>query len=199
MRDCANVDMREALPDLVNGGLPVARRAEVEAHLAECADCRAELAIIESARRLLARAPAIGVARIVERLPVPRRTPSWRPHLWRIAAAIALVTLAGTAIVRRDAGSMRSADVARTASPEQRPASAPVIAGAPSGSARRGSTVTSGPETLALSLGGDLSDLSDEQVRQLLGAVEALEPVPSAELETEMPVWADVLPDEEGA
>ena len=39
MFDCANVEMRELLPDLVAGTLDAATRARVERHHATCAEC----------------------------------------------------------------------------------------------------------------------------------------------------------------
>lgn len=197
MRDCVNVEMREALPDFVNGGLGEACRAEVKAHLAGCADCRAELSIIESARRLFARASPLDVTRIVHRLPAPRTAPSWGAQRWRLAAAIAFAVVAGATVVLRDGmNSPRGSDIVRSEARTALPPSG-VVASQPAHTSRE-RAIRTGPEAVALSLGGDLSDLSDDQVHQLLGLVDALEPLPSADLELETPAWRNVLPYEEG-
>src|SRR5258705_6102923 len=94
MRDCAKVDMRELLPDLLHDLLPAARRVEVESHVAGCADCRAELAIL---RRVLASAvaPRIEVARIAAAIPAYLAVPAWRRATvatqLRVAAAVVLL------------------------------------------------------------------------------------------------------------
>lgn len=71
MTDCPNVEMRELLPELLHDALPAAERGRVEAHLATCEMCAAELAVLREARRAMARVrvPAIDTARIVAALP----------------------------------------------------------------------------------------------------------------------------------
>lgn len=50
MVDCTRDDIRDLLPDLVHDQLGPAERARVEQHLAECADCAAELKLLRSLR-----------------------------------------------------------------------------------------------------------------------------------------------------
>ena len=71
MTDCPNVEMRELLPELLHDALPSAERGRLEAHLAGCALCSAELALLREARHAMARVrvPAIDTARIVAALP----------------------------------------------------------------------------------------------------------------------------------
>src|SRR5215207_4192764 len=65
MRDCANVEVRDALPDLVHDQLPAAERERVLAHVASCADCTDEVALLSGARRVLDRAaPTVDAAAI---------------------------------------------------------------------------------------------------------------------------------------
>src|SRR5215216_30676 len=84
MNDCANGDVRDLLPDLMHGRLDADRRSAVEAHLAGCADCRAELELLRTAGHALSRAPAVDVARIVAALPAPARV---RASRWRAVGA----------------------------------------------------------------------------------------------------------------
>ena len=50
MFDCANVEMRELLPDLAAGTLDAATRARVEHHVASCAECTSELETLRLVR-----------------------------------------------------------------------------------------------------------------------------------------------------
>lgn len=103
MRDCPNATMRERLPDLLHDRLPAALRAEVHAHLNTCADCRAELALLETVRAA-AVAPKVDTQRIVSALPPYRAASRWRrafaSPLLRLAAAVVL--LAGSALLLTD-------------------------------------------------------------------------------------------------
>jgi anti-sigma factor RsiW len=71
MTDCPNATVRDRLPDLLHGALDAPARAAVEAHVAGCADCTSELALLRDARTSLARAPQVDVAAIVAALPRP--------------------------------------------------------------------------------------------------------------------------------
>lgn len=74
MRDCPNAEVRDLLPDLVHGSLDAARCAEVEAHVAGCEECTAELALLRTARLALLRTPAIDVGRVARAATGPTLT-----------------------------------------------------------------------------------------------------------------------------
>ena len=59
MTDCPKVAMRDLLPDHLHGSLDARTGAELLAHLEGCAECRAELALLDQSRRALDRVPAI--------------------------------------------------------------------------------------------------------------------------------------------
>ncbi len=99
MTDCPNGDMRDLLPDLLNGRLAPAQRAEVEAHLLTCDDCRAEMGLLRGMRRSMHRAPAVAVADVVGVLPKYRAPVRHIGNGWGIAAALALLVGGGTSIV----------------------------------------------------------------------------------------------------
>jgi hypothetical protein len=110
MRDCPNVEMRERLPELMHGALRAAVATEVRAHVAQCAECRAELALLERVRTAFV-APTIDTSRIVAKLPAYRR-PSLFTRATRSAqlrAAAAIVVLAGAFAVSRNVGDDRTA------------------------------------------------------------------------------------------
>jgi hypothetical protein len=64
MVDCTRDDIRDLLPDLVHDQLGPAERARVEQHLAECAECAAELKLLRSMRAHAFATPEIDVDRI---------------------------------------------------------------------------------------------------------------------------------------
>ncbi len=68
MRDCEDGAMRDLLPDYVNDTLSDAEHAKVEAHLRTCADCVAEIEVIEAAGRAYA-VPTIDVDHIMKAIP----------------------------------------------------------------------------------------------------------------------------------
>ncbi len=65
MRDCVNGEVRDRLPELVHERLSAVERGAVVAHVGECAECAAELALLRQLRGALAAAPVVDVSRIV--------------------------------------------------------------------------------------------------------------------------------------
>src|SRR5574338_1269240 len=98
MFDCANVEMRELLPELAAGTLDARTRARVEQHVAACAECASELETLRLVRGADGGAPRVDVSRIVASLPKPsapaRPVTGARPVRrwmdWRIAAALTM-------------------------------------------------------------------------------------------------------------
>ena len=191
MTDCPNVEMRERLPDLLHGRLEGAARVEVQAHLATCAACAAELALLQEARRVLDRAPAVDVARIVAALPRPgvapltvsrgggvesttvrRAVPAWRRYA--VAAGLLLAAGVGTYPLLRDAG----ADGA----PDQG-----AVAAAPSSPGTRPAVDPAGDDRL---LAVNVEGLSDDDFVGLLDALHDLEAVPASDPLPLVPVEA---------
>lgn len=153
MNKCVSAEMRDALPDFVHGKLDATRMADVRAHIANCAECAAEVELLNHVISSAALTPAMDVARIAGALPLPTRhgfllhrgsgiaaepdaraiapTSSTRHRTWanpfvRIAAVAAIVTAGGLSLlVGRDV--LRpEAQVGQTG-----PAAAPVVAVAP--------------------------------------------------------------------
>lgn len=198
MADCMNVEIRELLPERGSGALSAADVARVDAHLAGCALCRGELALIQSARLALRREPRIDTTRVAAAViartagtpsrPVlvrssGERRPVFRPRWigWKAAAAVAIAAAgAGTMLfhgrVASDSGAASLPGVAVVGASTTSPAAAPVAA-AP-----------------ALNVAGGLSDLSDDDLRSLLDDVGSLG-VDVPDLEEP----AAVLPDLPGA
>ncbi|HEY8164125.1 MAG TPA: zf-HC2 domain-containing protein, partial [Gemmatimonadaceae bacterium] len=117
MTDCANVEMRDLLPDLVHERLGSAEVARVQAHVSECAECTAELELIRAVMASAPAAPTMDVATIVAALPQPgaRTEPTMQPSIARdgrvlrfgvrqlpLAAALALAASLTFVIVRRE-------------------------------------------------------------------------------------------------
>ena len=167
MSDCLNVEIRESLPEYLNGTLSATRRAEVETHVAACAECADELAVLRLVREAYAEVPAVNVNAIVAALPrrgarSAMRTPvqrSWRrSHAFQIAAAVSFIALGGISLAV--ARSFFTGNV-------------PVV--------ERDTLVANGAETPAISFAGGVSDLGDEDLEALLTALETIEALPVTE------------------
>ena len=193
MTDCGNVDVRERLPELMHGVLPTGERLEVERHLAGCAACSEELALLVEVRGSLVPAPAIDVERIVHALEASRRRDAQPPHVqraltpaaardggrrwaqpWQRVAAAVLVVAGLAAAGLTATRTTRGTD------------SAPTIASEPSASAVGSATASpaSTPVTAAapvLSLGGVLSALSDAELESMISELDDMAAVPTAE------------------
>jgi len=159
------------------------------AHVDECDDCRAEIALLREAHVVLSPAvravDVVAISRVViERMrrPVSARRSPWMD--WRIAASIALLVVG--------AGSVKLLGRAREA-PSPVAAVADTNAGAPN--AARSETVAAEPirpsvaapvvaaATAELSAAAPVSDLSEGDLRALLQELDQIDAVPSAEPE----------------
>lgn len=197
MSDCANIEIRELLPERLHDALDAEARALVDAHLATCDDCAAEFALLRAARDAMRATvvPRIDTASIVAALPRPTRVVSAptvvrrNRMVWRIAAAISIISLGGISFATmKGVGGGEGATATLTSDP-QATASAPsesVAAVAPASSAQPAVAQTPSTDTRArgLSLGGGLSDLGDAQLQSLLGDLDKLEAAPVAEPES---------------
>ena len=163
MSDCLNVEIRELLPEYLTGTLSAARRAEVDAHVAGCAECADELTVLRLVREAYAEAPAVNVGAIVAALPRKSSRPairSWRrSNAFQIAAAVSFIALGGISLaVARSFfnGTTTVAQVDSTIAPN-------------------------GAETPAISFAGGVSDLGDDDLEALLTALETIEALPVTE------------------
>jgi putative zinc finger protein len=102
MSECTNGELRDLLPELVNDRLDAESRQRVEAHVASCADCADELALLRSLRPALTREPVVDTQRIAAA--VLARTAGAASHAparagiavrWRVAIAAAALLAAG--------------------------------------------------------------------------------------------------------
>jgi anti-sigma factor RsiW len=213
--DCPNATMRDRLPDLLHDGLSASARAETERHLAECPSCAEELALLRAARRALAIAPSVDVARIAAAIgrppavPVaigsdPRvvsigtapslgrvaapRAPRRLPTAWRVAAGIALVAAGAL-------GSGLALGTKQQPGEVHSPAADPTLAVALAvGAAPVAGTTPGGPAEgpareggrSELRMGGGLHDLSDQDLSTLLGAIRGVQTLPETEPEPVM-------------
>ncbi len=198
MADCSNVEIRELLPERAGNALSAADVARVDAHLAGCGLCTAELALIAAARRTLRTAPAIDVARISAAVVAATAVPS-RPQLvtsggrasiarpaprlrwvgWKAAAAIAIAAagIGSFAVYQSTDDSTRAPNgaVVAIASPEQTGAAGSrtaVTATATSAATPSEVAAAGQPRPAAppeLGVAGGLNDLSSSDLETLLG------------------------------
>ena len=205
MIDCPNGELRDLLPDYLHDRLESSARASVERHLAECAPCRDELALLRDVRGTLRRAPRIDVAAVAAAIPAyrpPARATS--ASGWRVAAAIIAIVIGGTSIVFMGrsrqpavvAGNAVAASTTHGPSVAERTVHTPVASSEPATQPPSRPTpvqthvapsVRSAPtpkgEELAMA-GGTIADLSDGELSDLIGDLESLDAVPSAEVES---------------
>lgn len=201
MSECANLDMRDRLPDFVRGALSAASSVELEDHLATCAECRAELRLLRDARAVLRASPSADAPRIVAAIGrssairrdataavgEARRRRTWSVatpsrRLWLAAASI--VAVVGAALLA--SGRMRSPGV---------PDVAPVVV---EGAQPRTPTIV-GAEPIEpvtppsamhaeLVMGGGVSDLADADLESLLQALDDVDTQMDVEPAVVMPV-----------
>jgi anti-sigma factor RsiW len=174
--DCTNVEMREALPELLHGRLDANHAARVREHVAACAECAAELELLERVRSAYSAAPAVDTARIVRALPARRPRRASGVGGLRIAAAVVL--LLGGAVVTRVVmtGTQYAVDSTLVV--------LPVIA-LPANDTPRAEPgrSASAARVLAMSL-SELDDLDAEDLETLMGALDDIDAVPAAEPDT---------------
>jgi anti-sigma factor RsiW len=203
MTDCPNGDVRDLLPDYLHDRLESAARTSVERHLAGCAACRDELALLRDLRGTLRRAPRIDVAAVAAAVPAyrPAARKSWASG-WRVAAAVTAIAVGGASIALLRStqkheevaqGPSVAPYVGSTSRPATTPQPMPVQPSTPAVARAEPPVSPSTPSTnpapaprgqeLAMA-GGTIADLSDGELSDLLGDIESLDAVPSTEVES---------------
>lgn len=211
MSECTNGEMRDLLPELVNGRLDAMTQLAVETHVAECGECAEELELLRALRPALLRGPVVNAARIAAavRAEVPAQRGAHRRAMSRrlaiAAAALLGVSAIGYAIAVRGRTvtpqvavmqtphtvTKDSADTAVIASPAPGHAIAPPAPGTAVTATPEQQvaiapphTVTSASATTTVASVGvldNLSDLSDDDVRALTASLDGISSVPDAD------------------
>lgn len=176
MNDCVDGDMRDALPDLVNGTLSAGDAARVQEHVRGCVDCAAEVELLRTARSAMRIAPTMDTSRIADAV---RASTAGRRSV-RLAraralgvAGLTLGLLLGAVAVwsARDAHPTES-DKRAVASNDSAVSAVPAdVAIQPRGAEARAQ----------LALGGDMSDLREEELLALIEEIPDLEAIPAEE------------------
>lgn len=180
MTDCPNGEVRDLLPDLLHDRLPSDTRREVEAHVRDCDDCRAELELLRAMRTSLRRGPSVDVAAIAGAIP-SYRAPVRRSWVgWRAAAAIMLLAAGGTSLAVMQRGSLVSRDSASVAADVPQP----TTVAASSHSSLPESAVVAPSAARELALGSSaIGDLSDVELSALLKDLQTVDVLPSADVD----------------
>ena len=180
MTECLNEGMRELLPLLAHATLPATEAARVRAHVTGCAECSAELAVLDLARIVLqANAPRVDVAAITRALGAPtlrvvdggvagrspRRRIMWMPRQYAAAAASLLIVASlSLPFLQRAFGTRADAvlpDTVSVAVPD---------------TAEPGTAASAG-----LSVTGGLSELTDADLSTLLADLESVQATVASE------------------
>ena len=202
MIDCPNGDVRDVLPDYVNHRLAAPERSDVETHLASCAACRDEVALLRGLQATLRRVPEVKVDAIAAAIP-PYRAPvkhGWAAG-WRVAAAVVAIAVGGTSIALLRDGSGSGADTASTriaaggsSGVGSTPGSAtPRTTAAPRADAPASPSGTPTPTRELAIAAGAIGELSDGELSALVEGLESLDALPSTEVEGAEPLPADAL------
>jgi len=197
MTDCPNAEMRDRLPDLLHERVDTATRAVVMAHVESCTDCRAELAMIREAHvALVSGIRSVDVAAItrvvVERTRAPQASATRRPmpHAalgslldWRVAASIAVLLVGGGSVflMRANRADHQSTVIPPIVATEVSHAGASTTVA--NHVAQHESTTAATPARTELSAGGEVSDLSESDLRALLHDLNGMDAVPSTDPE----------------
>lgn len=181
MNDCVNGEIRDLLPELVSGTLPAGEVARVQEHVRVCADCGAEVELLRTARAAMRLAPTMNTARIAEAV---QASTSQRLAARRIPARVGRIAALSLIVVLGAVGLWSTRDTAVVSDPGVSPAvtaaagTAPTIVEQPVATTQP-RAATRAPVQLAL--GGDMSQLEDEELVALMQEVAALEAMPGAE------------------
>lgn len=221
MNDCLNAAMRESLPDLIHGNLDPASLVEVEAHVASCDACAAEVELLRTVVASMSPAPAVNVQRIVAALPVAAKQglllhrgngdavashvipakPSqgiWSRPMLRVAAAVVIVAAGGLSLlVGRDVLNPET-----QVGPNRHPitgASTSVVTSPPEAATTQSLTRVAESSLQPVTTGGvssgllisEVQQLSDEHLVALLDEMNTIDPLPAIEPETLAPVVAE--------
>ena len=204
MFDCANVEMRELLPELAAGTLDARTRARVEQHVASCAECASELDTLRLVRAAYATTPAVDVRKIVSALPkavpTPRLAPTPQPIKrwmdWRVAATLTMITVGGLSLAVAQRWTSRSGarDSTSVVSPvDSTPRRIAVVPTPVDSHTTRPDTNKAGGPTrrttapsakAQLAFAGAVEEMDDASIKALLGALDEIDRsrlAPSAE------------------
>jgi anti-sigma factor RsiW len=192
MNKCTDSNIQEMLPDLLHGTLPADAREQVEAHLAKCDECREDVEVLRTVKTAAVFAPQIDVDRVVRQIPpyraivpVKERPASTRAVSWLVAAALAVVVVAGGSLVliRPNAGKVQS-PVASTQLPQASTPKAPTpaVSGIQSvAPSAKTAVATTGARPRALALAANVDDLSDGDLVQLMNDMSRFDALPASE------------------
>lgn len=226
MSECTNGELRDLLPELVNGQLDAERMREIEAHVAACDECAEELALLRALKPALMRGPEVDARRIAAAVHAqtsaqPRRGAerarvSTPLRLAIAAAALLAVSAVGYTVVRRGSGAEEVAVVhgGDSMSTGTSHGTAPAPAPAPIVATPRSTSVAAptqrvavapphGAATNTIASAGDgvldnLSDLSDDDVRMLTASLDGISSVPDADPSAEIDPLGATLDDNSG-
>jgi anti-sigma factor RsiW len=204
MTECTNLDVRDLLPERARGTLSGPSLAMVDAHLATCASCRAELGMVRSAQAVLGNPPSIDAARIAAAMVrskalrrdatvainEARRRRTWgmsRPSRRVWLAAASLVAIAGAAILATNAERPSAPGAAPSVAHVPQPTTAPVVATIDSSPVRPAPVRPAGRTEIVM--GGGVSDLADADLESLLQVLDDVD----AQLDVEPAVLLPVL------
>jgi hypothetical protein len=179
MSDCPNIEIRELLPEFMHGMLDPRAHQRVQSHLDVCADCSAELALLQAVKaagEIQLPTPAIDVSQVASAIPPYQPKVRILQQPLRLAAGflIAAIGISAIAITRQSADSDILPSRSGVATITQTNTIDTPHSLEPSSSMSPGITLVS------------VTALSDEQLEELIDEVPNLDPLPASLDESEL-------------
>jgi len=204
---CVNAEVKEALPDLLNGRLSALDSVTMNAHVESCADCRADLELLRQVKTSALLIPAMDAAKIATAIsPYPRvpthvepsRPAATRFKALRIAAVAVVVAAGGLvwSVTSRDVVEPVTRTVVNTVDPNAASAT-PGVAGSSSTESSPEAVASNETQVASLSLVGSTSDLSDADLELLVAELDDMEPLPAEEPQSFTNTVEDIGSDED--
>ena len=190
MNKCAELDIKEMLPDLLHGKLDADARARVEAHIASCGECTEELQVLRTVKSAAVFIPTIDVDRVVRQIPpyrtiVPAAQALARSQVvsWLVAASLVVVVLGGGSLlmIQKQPTLAPVATVDHSGLPDRTSTQAGKPVGVAPIVTPNGTAITAKPTTHALALATGVDGLSDSNLRQLTDDLNNFDALPATE------------------
>jgi anti-sigma factor RsiW len=186
MTDITHDEVRDALPDVVNGTIEGSRRRQIEDHLRSCTECASELRVVRMVKDAPSFAPMIDAVKVSSGIApyggVATPRPRTSTRMWQTLAAVAaVVVIAVTAVSRGHQASPIPAVKNRQVAAALPPAPTHATVTPSTDSPAKKAAAPSRPHELQVAVA--LDDISDGNLARLASELDGLDGLPSAEPE----------------
>jgi anti-sigma factor RsiW len=188
MNRATHDEIQEMLPDLLHGSLDAETRQRIEAHVASCDACSADLAALRTVKSAAVFAPSINVDQIVRQIPPYRmivpgveRPARTRAVAWVVAAALVIATVAGGSLLFPRQTPSRVVSINEPGSTKIAQVSPQIVN--PPVTVTTPGTAAAAPGPYALVSATDLGELTDGSLVLLMNDMDDFDALPAPEPE----------------